>query len=145
MAKEQKLKFKIVNLSVKDKVMDWSMKIKALFGVTEAKRNYKVNVQVDDEYFDKKIDTIQKKITERKSNPDMFDDYKASVKTLEKDIDKINEERADAEALEIQEFEAVVASADFDKNTLVFQIPQDRVEEIIKIRQNIEAYLVVLK
>ena len=145
MSKEQKMKFKIINLSVKDKELSWTMRIKALFGIGEARAKYKMSIQVDDEYFDKKIDVIQHKINERKSNPDMFGDFKSSVKGLEKDIDKVNADRTDAEELEIPEFEVAVVTADFVAGKLALQIPEDRVEDVIKIRKQVEAYVVNLK
>lgn len=146
MAKAQKIQFKILNLQVKEKASDWMLKIKTLFdSIPEAKRSYKANIKVNDNYFDAKIDVLNMKIDERERNPDMFGDGKKSIASLQKDIAKVQSEREAAEELEIDEFDADVALADFDKNILLFKIPDSIIEDIIKIRQNVEAYIVELK
>lgn len=145
MEKQSNIKFKIVNLSAKDKQMDWTLKIKAISGITEAKKTYKINIRVDEEYFSRKIEAIEIKIEDRRKNPDMFGDSKSSIKNLEQDIKNIETDQKDCEELEILDFDATTVSASFKDGVLIINIPEDKIEEIIKIRHRVEAFVVNLK
>lgn len=145
MAKAKTFKFKIIALSANDKAINWVMKLKSEFGLVEAKCRYKLSITIDEDYFVDKINSFENKIKNIEAKPDMFDDYKASIKSLKDDIAEIKVNKALLGDLVIDDFEAAVSMADFSKDVLTFEIPEDVINEIIKLRHDVEAFVVGLK
>lgn len=145
MAKEKKMKFKIIALSANDKATDWVMKIKSPFGLTEARCNYSINIEIDEEYFANKISSIESKIKDVEAKPDMFEDYKTTLKSLKENIEGVKEEKETLKGMEIDEFAVVVEQVDFAKDILTLEIPEEVVADLIKLRHDVEAFVVNLK
>jgi hypothetical protein len=148
MSKETKMKFKILALSANDKATEWAIKLKATFGLSEAKRKYQVGILVDDEHFAEKVSKIEEEITNAKATPDLFEDFKSTIKSLEMDIKKVEKEKKDFEALiskSLADFQGIVAVADFDKDTFIINVPESIVPDLINIRHNVDAFMVNLK
>jgi len=144
MAKEQKIGFQILNLSVSEDSKVWQLKIKSA-GISEAKAGYGVAIVVNDNFFDRQVKDCKNQIASIEAKPDMFEDYKTSIKSLNDNIKGIESERKDFKKLEIDEFDAECASVDFNKGVLVLEIPEDVITDIVKIRLNIEKFNAVLK
>lgn len=145
MAKEKTMKFKILALAANDKATEWAIKIKSPFGITEAKCQYAIKIEVDDAYFAERVSEIERKIKDVEAKPDMFDDYKATIKSLNENIKGIEADKKAFSELEIDEFSATCTVADFSKDTLVLEIPEQVVPEIIKLRHDVEAFVVALR
>lgn len=75
----------------------------------------------------------------------MFEDYKKTLKSLEDNIDQVDIDRKELAELEISEFSALVNMVDFSKGILTLEIYEDVIGEIIKIRHDVEAFVVNLK
>jgi len=75
----------------------------------------------------------------------MFEDYKATIKSLKENIEGVKTSQKEAEELEIDDFSVVVSQVDFSKDTLLLEIPEEVVGDIIKLRHDVEAYVVNLK
>ncbi|NCD40573.1 MAG: hypothetical protein EOL88_00625 [Bacteroidia bacterium] len=142
---EQKMKFKILALSVKENARQWTLKIKSPFGLTEALSNYKVKISVDLDYFNDQVKELEGKIKNVEAKPDMFDDYKASIRSLKDNIAQVKGELEEMKGLEIPYFNVSVEQVDFSKDTMTLDIPEDVVPEIIKIRHSVDAFVVNLK
>lgn len=145
MAKEQKMKFKLLNLSAKEKEEGWTLKIKAPAGIAEAKVKYTIDITVDEEYFANKVQILENKIAECKANPDMFGDFKSKIASYESEIKTVKKDEKDAGNAEIIGVDATVLVADFSKDILTLEISEDRIEEIIKLRHRVVEYVVNLK
>jgi len=145
MAKETKMKFKILALSANDKAIEWAMKLKNPHGLTEALCQYQVSISVDDEYFANQVVDLENQIKNAESKPDMFEDFKATVRSLKDNIKGVEVEKKSFEELEIPEFFGVVGVADFSKDTMILSVPEEIVPALIKIRHNVEAFIVNLK
>lgn len=100
---------------------------------------------IDEEYFAEKINDINEEITKTEANPDMFEDFKTTVRSLKDNIKIIENEKKDFEAMEIEEFAGRVEQVDFTKDTMVLTIPEAIVPDLIKLRHNVEAFVVDLK
>lgn len=146
MAKDIKMKFKLLSLSVGEGDSQWTFKIKSIDGFTDIKQLYHVNILVDNEYFDFQVKDIDNQIQKCVDKPDMFEDWKKTKSSLEVNRAGIEEARADAKGLEIEnDFDGWVEVADFNKGVLTISVPEEVIPDIIQIRNNIEAYLVNLK
>ena len=144
MAKQQ-LKFKIRNISVEGNADVWQIKMKSSFELTEAKRDYSVAIEIDESFFNERIDEINQRITGVERQPDMFENGEGQIKEYKNQIKEIEREKRDAEKMEIEEFVAVVKSVDFEKNLMILEVAEDIVLNIIGIRKNLDAYLANLK
>jgi len=121
------------------------MKIKSPFGLTEAKCGYSINISIDEEYFAQRVEELNNKIKNAEAKPDMFEDYKGTIQSLKDNIKGVELDKKEAEELEIEDFTATVSQVDFSKDTLLLEIPEEVVADIIKLRHNVEAYVVNLK
>ena len=145
MAKANKIKFKIIALSANDKATDWVMKLKSPFGIDKSKKEYMVGVEIDKAYFKEKIKRHQSKIDDIKAKPDMFDDYKKSIKSLEENIEGVKEREEELTMLQIAEFSVKTSNVDYDKAIFTLKIPEDVVANIIELRHDVKAFFVNMK
>lgn len=145
MAKAKNIKFKIISLSTSDKDDGWVMKIKNPDGIIQAKNGYGISIIIDQDYFADKVQDLENRIEDVKAKPDMFEDYKKTLKSLEDNIDQVDIDRKELAELEISEFSALVNMVDFSKGILTLEIYEDVIGEIIKIRHDVEAFVVNLK
>lgn len=145
MAKANKIKFKIMALSANDKATDWVMKLKSPFGIDKSKKEYMVGVEIDKEYFKEKIRGHQSKIDDIKAKPDMFDDYKKSIKSLEANIEGVKDREAELTLLQIAEFCVTTSQVDYKKAMFTLEIPEEVVASIIELRHDVKAFFVKMK
>lgn len=142
---QQQLKFKIRNISVEGNADVWQIKMKSSFELTEAKRGYSVAIEIDESFFNERIDEINQRISGVERQPDMFENGEGQIKEYKNQIKEIEKEKKDAEKMEIEEFVAIVKSVDFEKNLMILEVAEDIVLNIIGIRKNLDAYLANLK
>lgn len=148
MAKETKMKFKILALSANDKATEWAIKIKSVDGLTEAKWSYKIGIEIDEEYFAKQVDDLENEIKSVEAKPDLFDDSATTIRSLKDNIKEVAKDKKNFEALlakSLAEFGGRVDIADFNKDTMVIAVPENIVADLINIRHNVNAFVVNLK
>jgi len=147
MAEKTTIKFKVLQLSVKEDAKDWQIKIKNRDGIKSALSFYSTSIMVDNDFFDNKIKSLEREIAEVESNPDMFAGHKKTIKDLNDKIKFVEEDRERLSSLAIAEFPSNVEIADFVKGTLVLTIPENIIGELIKIRHDIQsgAFMAMLK
>jgi len=139
------MKFKIIDLRANDKAINWEMKIKSPFGLIEAKCSYVINIKIDDEYFSKKEDEIKQKIKDVEAKPDMFENYKETIQSLQDNMKGIESTKEELSELEIADFNATVTLADFTKDILTLKIPENVIINIINLRHEDKSFVVELK
>lgn len=138
--KEQSTKLKILSLQVKNEEESWILKAKSMNGFTEARPLYSASVVVDNEHFDKQVESVKKEIAKIESQPDLFDDAKSEVNRLKSEIKDIEVERKECEKLEVKNFTATVEVVDFSKSTIAMRIPEESLLEIVKIREQFSKF-----
>lgn len=148
MAKETKMKFKILALSANDKATEWAIKIKSVDGLTEAKSGYKIGIEIDEDYFAEQVADIEREISSAEAKPDLFDDVATTIRSLKDNIKGIAKDKKNFEALlsnTLADFSGRVDVADFSKDTLIIAVPESIVADLINIRHNVNAFVVNLK
>ena len=143
MAKTQ-MKFKMKNIGVEDNRPEWTIKLKSVFGIDEAKSIYDASIEVDQAHFASKIDEINQRILETQKKPDMFDNGEEMIKEYKKQIKEIEKEQKFAEQMEVVDFKGSVSTVDFDKGLMTLSVVEDVALAIVKIRNNFEAYILNL-
>lgn len=143
---ETKVKFKIMGISLDKEQRHWLIKLKReSFLGKEVSREYRASVEVDEEHFKKKIseEQFQKEKVERE--PDMFENWKQTVASHERNIEDIKEKREKMIDAEIPNFDVEVQQVDFTKDILVVKIHESVIKDFIDIRLEFECFVVNLK
>lgn len=143
--KETKMKFKLLGISVDEKSLDWTVKIKSLDVVEVVKSSYMMTIVIDESYFQEKIDEINEHIEEIEKEPDLFDNAEKEIKASKKAISDVESCREELRKKETGEFGAEVKVVDFDKDLLTLTIPEENLLQVVAIRKDIDAFIVNLK
>lgn len=138
------MKFKMKSIGVEGNRPEWTIKLKSVFGIDEAKRIYTASIEVDQEHFASRIDEVNQRILQAEKQPDMFDDSKASIKEYKNQIKDIEREKAEAEAMEIENFGTSASIVDFEKGLMTLSVVEEVALGIVKIRNNFDAYILNL-
>lgn len=143
--KETKLKFKIAGISVDEKSLDWTVKIKSLDCLSAVRNSYAMSIVIDEDYFADRIGDLKAHISRVEKEPDLFDNAKNEIANTKDSIKAVEDEKEELRKKETGEFVAVVHSADFDKDILTITLPEENLLQVVAIRRDAEAFIVNLK
>lgn len=145
MSKEVNVKAKIASMSVKDSDLGWQLVLRSKSGFGDVSPEYTVNIEVDQLIFDEKKEIISGRIAEIQKRPNMFDGGKEEIKDLKGELKDLDLEIEELEKLQIADFKAKVLAVEFVKGMLTLQVTDEVVVNLIKIRNNFNYFVVVLK
>lgn len=141
--KEQSMKLKILSLAVKGEEASWVIKAKAMSDLNETRNTYAASVRVDNEHFDRQVESVQNEMAKVEAQPDLFDDQKGELARLKNELKAIEANRKECEKLEVDSFTVAIEVVDYSKSVITMRVPEEALLEIVKIREKFSLFVML--